>query len=422
MALSSSVASGMGNIMAALGQSNRISQVFLSGLTDRQLVEVSAPMQTPFPELTELRLFSYGETLSIIPDSFLDRSAPRLRLVDFFGIPLPGLPKLLLSATHLVHLTLFNIPHSGYFLPEAVVTLISMLSRLEVLSLEFQSPRSRPNSESRRLPPSKRSVIPALDHFRFKGAIEYLEDVVAFIDAPQLNHFFITFFNQINFDTPQLAHFINRTPELRGGDARVQFDDDFARVGFPTSSGSLEISISCREQDWQLSSIEQVCGFSLQSLSTVENLYIEHQYGRLVWKNDAIENTLWLHLLFPFTAVKNLYLSKEFAPGILAAMGELVGVRIMEVLPGLQDIFVEGLQRSQPQPRPLRRFVAARHLSGHPITIAGWGKLDVHKNPMWNAALNAARKSHVTARTFLRSHSSCICSCTSGTRVPPGHG
>ncbi|KAN0109365.1 hypothetical protein V8E52_009337 [Russula decolorans] len=37
------------------------------------------------------------------------------------GIPFPGLPKLLLSATHLVQLWLANIPHSGYISPEAMV-------------------------------------------------------------------------------------------------------------------------------------------------------------------------------------------------------------------------------------------------------------------------------------------------------------
>ena len=60
----------------------------------------------------------------------------------------------------------------------------------------------------------------------------------------------------------------------------------------------------------------------------VEDFYIERRYWRTVWRNDAIENTLWLQLLLPFTAVKNLYLIKGFAPGILAALQELVGGRI----------------------------------------------------------------------------------------------
>jgi hypothetical protein len=62
----------------------------------------------------------------------------------------------------------------------------------------------------------------------------------------------------------------------------------------------------------------------------VEVLYIERRYSQLVWKNDAIENTLWLQLLLPFTAVKDLYLSKEFAPGIAAALEELASANLQK--------------------------------------------------------------------------------------------
>jgi hypothetical protein len=34
------------------------------------------PTQVPFPELTDLQLFSNDETLPVIPNSFLDGSAP----------------------------------------------------------------------------------------------------------------------------------------------------------------------------------------------------------------------------------------------------------------------------------------------------------------------------------------------------------
>jgi hypothetical protein len=361
------------NIIAALGQSNRVRQVFLQGLAAWQLEKVLATMQVPFPELTDLQLHSYDETVPVIPDSFLDGSAQRLRYFALYGIPFPGLPKLLLSATTLVFLTLFRIPHSGYISPEAMVALISALSSLETLELEFRSPQSRPDWESRRRPPSKRSVIPALDYFGFKGVIEYLEDLVTFIDAPQLNTLDITFFNQIDFDIPRLAQFINRTPTIRTLDeAHVQFDDYFASVGPPRGPGTLQITISCSEPDWQLSSIEQVCNSSLHPISTVEVLYIEHEYSELVWKNDAIENTLWLQLLLPFTAVKDLYLSREFAPGIAAALQELVGARITDVLPSLHNVFMEGLEPSGPLQESIGRFVAARLLSDHPIAISVW--------------------------------------------------
>jgi hypothetical protein len=363
------------NIIAALEQSNRVCQVSLWYLAAWQLEKVLATMQVPFPELTDLQLHSYDETVPVIPDSFLDGSAQRLRFFALVGIPFPGLPKLLLSATNLVSLRLFRIPHSGYISPEAMVALISALSSLETLELEFRSPQSRPDWESRRRPPSKRSVIPALNYFRFKGVIEYLEDLVTFIDAPQLNTLDITFFNQIDFDFPRLAQFINRTPTIRTLDeAHVQFFDNGASVGPPRGPGTLQITISCREPDWQLSSIEQVCNSSLHPISTVEVLYIEHEYSELVWKNDAIENTLWLQLLLPFTAVKDLYLSREFAPGIAAALQELVGARITDVLPSLQNIFIEGLESSGPLQESIGRFVAARLLSDHPITVSAWDK------------------------------------------------
>ena len=364
------------NVIAALEQSNRVCQVDLTllNLAGWQMEKFLAPMQVPFPGLTDLRLFSFDKRTPVIPDSFLGGSAPRLQFLQLRGIPFPGLPKLRSSATHLVNLHLENIPISGYISPEAIVALISVLFSLNELTLEFQSPQSRPDRETRLPPPSNRSVIPALHDFRFKGAIEYLEDLVTCVDAPQLKGMYIKFFNQIDFDTPRLAHFINRTPTLRKSDAHVRFYDYFAHVELHAAPKlvALEIAISCGEPDWQLSSIEQVCNSFWLPLSTVEHLYIERHYLELFWRDDAIENTLWLQLLLPFTAVKNLYLHEDFAPGIAAALQELDGGRITEVLPSLQSIFVQWLKPSGPFQENIGQFVAARRLFDHPITIFAW--------------------------------------------------
>ena len=186
---------------------------------------------------------------------------------------------------------------------------------------------------------------------------------------------YITFFNQIDFDIPRLAQFINCTPALRALDeAHVEFYNDFAHVELSASSSTPNLTIvtSCREPDWQLSFIEQVCNSSLDPIYMVEDFYIKPRYSRTVWKIDAIEKTLWLRLLLPFTAVKNLYLFKEFAPGIVAALQDLVGDRIAEVLPSLQNIFVKGLEPSGLFQENIERFVAARRLSGYPIAISDW--------------------------------------------------
>ena len=374
LALSSST----DNVIAALGQSNRVWQVSLDGW---KLEEVLLAMQVPFPELTVLLLWSEDETPVVIPDSFLGGSAPRLRTLTLNSISFPGLPKLLLSATHLVYLSLNGIPHSAYISPQAIVALIAALSSLRTLRLRFRSPQSRPDWESPSLPPQKRSILPTLAEFYFKGVTEYLEELLARIDTPQLYQMSLNFFNQIDFNCPQLAQFINCTPTLRPPNAtevHVKFDDSTVSVtlGSWTSkfhSDDILIDISCEEPDWQLSSIEQVCNWSLPPLSTVEELYIEHQYSKLVWKNEAIENDLWLQLLPPFTAVKDLYLSNEFAPGIAAALQELVGGG-REVLPNLQNIFVKRLELSKSFQKNIGQFVAARQLTDHPIAISDWNK------------------------------------------------
>ncbi len=250
-----------------------------------------------------------------------------------------------------------------------MAALLPVLSSLKTLHLQFQSHHSRPDWERRRPPPPKRSVLPTLEHFRFKGVIEYLEDLVTFIDAPRLDDLSIIFFNQIDFDGPRLAQFISRTPILADCDAHVEFYESSASVRLPSLSKRFAIGISCKEPDWQLSSVAQVCNSCLPLLSMIEDLYIEHQSSQLIWKNDAIENTLWLELLLPFPAVKNLYLSKDFAPGVAAALQEIVGT---EVLPSLQNIFVEALEPSGPFQESIGQFFSARELSGHHITSSVW--------------------------------------------------
>ena len=43
-------------------------------------------------------------TITVLPDSFLGRSAPRLQILKLYRIPFPRLPELLLCSIHLVRL------------------------------------------------------------------------------------------------------------------------------------------------------------------------------------------------------------------------------------------------------------------------------------------------------------------------------
>jgi hypothetical protein len=89
---------------------------------------------------------------------------------------------------------------------------------------------------------------------------------------------------------------------------------------------------------------------------------------------DDIENTEWLELLLPFTAVKNLYLSKQFSPRIAPALQELTGGRTTEVLPALQNVLLEGFQPSEPVQEGIAQFISARQLTNHPVAISVWDR------------------------------------------------
>jgi hypothetical protein len=359
---------GLDNIMSILERGDRVCQIGL-GIRASQLEIVLAAMQDPFAELTCLLLWSYDGTVNILPDSFLGGSAPRLRFLWLNGIPFPGLPKLLSSTTHLVTLRLWNIPHSGYMPPEAIVTALSTLTNLKSFWLEFQSPRSHPDLKSRCLP---RSVLPVLTTLRFRGVSEYLDDLVARIDAPQLNSLYITF-NDIVIDTPRLIQFICRTPMLKAhNNARVNFGERAAIFELSSHTPGyrkLVLVIRSRTLDRQASSLEQVFTSCLPPLSTVKDLYF---YGPLSSPPDSVENALRLELFRPFTAVKRLFLSKKFARCIAPALQELVGESTAEVLPVLQNIFLEELEPSGPVQEVIGKLVAAREVTTHPISVLSW--------------------------------------------------
>jgi hypothetical protein len=213
----------------------------------------------------------------------------------------------------------------------------------------------------------------------FKGASEYLEEILARIDAPRLNELYIVFFNQIVFGLPQLFQFINRRPALRAPEnGHIKIGSEAIIVKFPSQTsdyGILSVEIPCTASDWQLSSLEQVCTSSLPPVSTLEDLYIFEVRGNPPRWQDDVENTLWLDLLRSFVAVKDLYLSEEFVPHIAPALQELVGGRITEVLPALENIFLEELQTSGPLQEGIENFVAARELTNLPVTVSRWDRL-----------------------------------------------
>ena len=361
---------------AAIVHHNRVREINLLYITNSQLQRLASAMQEQFPALIHLRLDGdYNHPVPALSDGFLGGTAPHLRHLELYSISFPALPKLLLSATDLVHLRIWKIPHSGYFSPEAIVTALAVLPSLESLTIRFESPLSCPNRGRRHSPSPTRIVLPALTRFVFKGVSEYLEDLVARIDAPMLDSIRITFFHQLTFDIPQLALFTRRTTRFQAlNEAHLHFGDSGVQVdSLPPTRTFVGLRIACRELDWQLSSLAQVFTPFIPSIYMVEHLYI---YGRRNlsphWQDD-IENMQWLEIFYPFTSVKNLYVSKKFARCIAPALKD-AGGRLTDVLPTLERLFMEELEPLGPIHEAIGQFVAARNLLGRPVSVFQWNR------------------------------------------------
>ena len=357
------------NVISALEHPDHVCYVRLD-ITGSQLRKIASGMQKPFPVLTRLFVGSDDVNAPVLPGAFLRGSAPRLQEIALSGIPYPTLPTLLLSASDLVELSLHKIPQTGYISPEAMVACLAVLPRLSTLRIGFRS-ASRPG---RILPPPiTRRVLPALTSFRFNGASEYLEDLVAQIDSPQLHQIFIFYWNQfVDFEVAQLSEFIDRSVGTQIAlfrHAQVTFVSDW--VSFTTyprdihpTSGSLPARtlISCRGIDWQVSHMAQVLSHFSTTLSNVVHLKLEAQLGGR--QLEGIDDVEWLHLLHHFPTVRTLHVSQELAGHVAITLEDITQGLVGQVLPSLDLIRVVGQLASS-----IEKFVAGRLLSGCPVTV-----------------------------------------------------
>ncbi len=360
------------NIIAALGQRDRISEISLSGLTGPMMERFAAVMEEPLPALTYLVLTVFDTMKMSLPEGFLGGSAPRLRSIALSGIPFPALPNLVLSASNLQSLSLRYIPITGYISPHAMVTVLPALLNLESLAIRFQFIHDRPDRPFHiTAPPLTRAVLPALTNFVFDGASEYLEDFVARIDPPLLNSLRMTL--SLRFDIPQVYKLIDRTERFKKlNQAQMNLCAWGAWTAFGSSTGSPH-ALELRVNPIVLGRSLRVPSI-LPLLSQVERLHVvEEVKNGSKWQDR--DHTDWLELLNPFVSVKSLYVDERLGPSVAQVLQELAGERIMEVLPALHDLFLEGLQPSGSVQEALKPFVAARQCSNHPVVIQRWDRM-----------------------------------------------
>jgi hypothetical protein len=124
--------------------------------------------------------------------------------------------------------------------------------------------------------------------------------------------------------------------------------------------------------EWQFLHLAQVDSSFTTLLSSVERLNISEDPHLSPILEDDVENLKWLQLLFPFPAVKDLYLFGVPGLNVAWTLRELDEEGVAVVLPALQRVFLEGLPPSEAMWEAIKPFMVMRQLSGYPVTIGCW--------------------------------------------------
>jgi hypothetical protein len=328
-------------IITALEHRDRICEIALQGVPSLVLERYVAVMQEPFPALTSLHIESISESAQGLPDSFLGGSAPRLRSLHLEGTSYPALGKLLSSASDLVHLHLWNMPNDEYTSPEAMVAVLSMMSRLKTLRIAF------PIYQSYLYGTSTRSFPLSL---RFCSEVPTSTRRTLSLESTPLYSTSFGCSSSINSSMTLTDHnfsFSSVARESSRHSAKLSLSFPLAppwsnsphEQGHPTTKFSR----------WEFSAPSQsgnfrpLCGSAARRCPALSNLDClavreDEVVGWGQWRAHT-ESDRWLELLSQFSAVKNLYLSEELGRCIAPALRWLSEERVTDVLPALQIVF-----------------------------------------------------------------------------------
>ena len=246
---------------------------------------------------------------------------------------------------------------------------LSSLPQLEELSIGFSEPIPRPSSERELLgEQGTPATLHRLKTLRFQGVGAYLDSFIAQIRVPLLEELDIALFNQIAFTLPHLSYLINITKAFKLRNANIFFGRDEVTIAMDHYSsrwfnGRLLLRVMCKQLDWQIDCVAQICVGLIPVLSGVEQLSLEFYVGLMPaeWENGEIDGTTWHDLLRSFVAVKQLDVSR----GLLEELS--YALQVDEV--GLDPGFLPDLQYIVAAENRFTSFFDARQLMGRPVKI-----------------------------------------------------
>ena len=356
------------NIIAALKEFDRVSSIHLT--VTKSLLQKISTISEPLSELEDLSLLSFDVVQPTLPSTF--RWGALLRTLHSTGIAFPSFPQLILPSQGLVDLQLHKIPSSGYFPPEAFADALSGMTHLRTLSLHFISFPPRRNFLL--LPPQsgERIVLPALTCLKYRGTSKYLDSFVARIDAPHLGEIGITFFCQPTMDAFQLQRFIQRIEmQTSLSRAKVETSTHAISISFTDSGAStpLRLQISCKQLDWQLSCMTQICDRISPILFHVGDLGINITQLSDGQDNPGVEPWLDLFRSFKFGSAKRFWVAGELMTDILCVLGP-ASEGNTHMLPSLCQIRVQKpMMMDGPSWDSVQSFITKRSTPGRPVEV-----------------------------------------------------
>ena len=389
------------DIVAALQQRDRIRKIQLS-VTIALMENLSAITQEQFPRLELLELTTHTEDGLILHDQFLGAAAPCLLTLRTTKIALPALRQVLSSAKILVSLQLEAIPSTEYIPPEDLISALSEMTCLQMFHIHFLSSASPSDAkesfweESQQSMPEK-AFLPSLNYFEFHGDSEYLERLSDGINA-SVKYIYLTFFNDSEFPISNLGGIIGRskmpsfevseaTVHYSGADISITFSqlDPLRRLGF---------RIKCRQFNWQMASIADICtqlhpsgnqypsddqlhspdAQPHQSVTQVITFSVARQldiyaFPPLPDGHDDMDNSLFLGLFCIFDSVETLRVTKEIGSHAVSA---LVRPQEQTVLRNMRDFYVEEHDEFASVQTAFAPFIAARGRSNVLVTLHPW--------------------------------------------------
>lgn len=356
------------NIIAALQHHNRVRSIDLC-LTYSVMEKLSTQVKEPLSELEDLVLRSISSR-HFFPSNLPFRWSSRLRVLNLTDISLPSLPLLLSSSPNLVDLQLHR--SSEFPPPAALANALSGTTRLESLALLSDSF----HHAGVPLPSGRRVILPALTRLKFRGYSQYLEGLVAEIDAPCLAKIEITFVGLVS-SLSEIGQFINLIEAQRSHSrAEIRTNTNDISIRFTPGPSELEspssryfvLRIHRTRLNYQLSSMGCVCDllppflFGTGDLGIITRPPSSEQHG--------IDGENWLRLLRPFSRAERFYVAGELATDIMHALQRADG-DFATVLPALRKLYVAMKSGSPCEAfqAAVASFKTARQLSGRPIEV-----------------------------------------------------